>query len=78
MLKRARSDAENLLADKRKIAEERRTQRLAKIKNEAALDAEKLLQQSRAEAAALESRASGRFDVAIDHVLKRILPMPIG
>ncbi len=78
MLKRARLDAESLLADKRKIAEERRNQRLAKIKNEAALDAEKLLQKSQAEADALESLAPKRLDEAVDHVLKRILPMPNG
>lgn len=76
MLKRARSDAESLLADKREIAEERRNQRLAKIKSEAAMDAEKLLQKSRAEADAFESLASKRLDEAVDHVLQRILPMP--
>ncbi len=78
MLKRARLDAESLLADKRKMAEERRNQRLTKIKSEAAVDAEKLLQKSRAEADALESLASKRLDEAVDHVLKRILPMPNG
>ena len=45
---------------------------------EAAQETEKLLQKSQAEADTLESRASKRIDETVDHVLKRILPMPNG
>ena len=74
ILEIARVQAEALLAEKRRVLEERKKNQLAEGVKEAEREAERIVLEARVKANDLKAGCMAKLDEAVELVLRRILP----